>query len=135
MKKSVTDELKKLWTGEFASVVSFGMCFFMLKGLFSNTKSLFSVAYPLAVLCFILIQGGFYWWILLKRLSSPQFARKYTGKVYYILEILDIVLIAIGVPIIVFNAGGVVVVIIALFMEIFAFIEWINYYKILLKIL
>ena len=94
---------------------------------------LISVIYPLAVLSFILIQGSIYWLILLKRLSTPQFAITNTRKIYSILKIVDFLLLCLGILIIILNYVNVTVMISAIFILAFALIEWINYYKIRLS--
>ena len=129
----IKQELTKLWTGELVAVISFWICFFIFKKWLINTKMLISVIYPLAVLSFILIQGSIYWLILLKRLSTPQFATTNTKKVYSVLKIVDFLLLCLGIPIIILNYVTVTVMISAIFILAFALIEWINYYKIRLS--
>ena len=129
----IKQELTKLWTGELVAVISFWICFFIFKKWLINTKMLISVIYPLAVLSFILIQGSIYWLILLKRLSTPQFAITNTRKIYSILKIVDVILLCLGIPIIILNYVNVTVMISAIFILAFAVIEWINYYKIRLS--
>ena len=129
----IKQELTKLWTGELVAVISFWMCFYIFKKWLINTKMLISVIYPLAVLSFILIQSSIYWLILLKRLSTPQFAITNTRKIYGILKIVDVILLCLGIPIIILNYVNVTVMISAIFILAFALIEWINYYKIRLS--
>ena len=129
----IKQELTKLWTGELVAVISFWICFYIFKKWLINTKMLISVIYPLAVLSFILIQGSIYWLILLKRLSTPQFAITNTRKIYSILKIVDLILLCVGIPIIILNYVNVTVMISAIFILAFAVIEWINYYKIRLS--
>ena len=132
-KSKIKQELTKLWTGELVAVISFWICFYIFKKWLINTKMLISVIYPLAVLSFILIQGSIYWLILLKRLSTPQFAITNTRKVYSILKIVDFLLLCVGIPIIILNYVNITVMISAIFILAFAAIEWINYYKIRLS--
>ena len=129
----IKQELTKLWTGELVAVISFWICFFIFKKWFINTKMLISVIYPLTVLSLILIQGSIYWLILLRRLSTPQFAITNTRKVYSILKIVDLILLCVGIPIIILNYVNVTVMISSIFILAFAVIEWINYYKIRLS--
>ena len=124
----IKQELTKLWTGELVAVISFWICFYIFK-----TKMLISAIYPLAVLSLILIQGSIYWLILLKRLSTPQFAITNTKKIYSILKIVDFLLLCVGIPIIILNYVNITVMISAIFILAFALIEWINYYKIRLS--
>ena len=132
-KSKIKHELTKLWTGELVAVISFWICFFIFKKWLINTKMLISVIYPLTVLSFILIQGSIYWLILLKRLSTPQFAIINTKKIYSILKIVDLILLCLGIPIIILNYINVTVMISVIFILAFAVIEWINYYKIRLS--
>lgn len=129
----IKQELTKLWTGELVAVISFWICFYIFKKWLINTKMLISAIYPLTVLSLILIQGSIYWLILLKRLSTPQFAITNTRKVYSILKIVDLILLCLGIPIIILNYVNVTVMISAIFILAFALIEWINYYKIRLS--
>ena len=129
----IKQELTKLWTGELVAVISFWICFYIFKKWLINTKMLISAIYPLTVLSLILIQGSIYWLILLKRLSTPQFAITNTRKVYSILKIVDLILLCLGIPIIILNYVNVTVMISAIFILAFAAIEWINYYKIRLS--
>ena len=129
----IKQELTKLWTGELVAVISFWICFYIFKKWLINTKMLISVIYPLTVLSLILIQGSIYWSILLKRLSTPQFAITNTKKIYSILKIVDLILLCVGIPIIILNYVNVNVMISAIFLLAFAAIEWINYYKIRLS--
>jgi len=133
MQENVKKELTKLWTGELASVVSFWMCFFVIKVWLTNKNMFISIMYPLLILSIILIQGSLYWWILLKRLSVPKFATKYTGKIYRIFKVIDVILLCMGLPIIILNYSNIAVIILAVFIWLFAVIEWINYYTIRLS--
>ena len=81
------------------------------------------------VLSFILIQGSVFWWILIKRISNPGFAERYTGKIYRILKSLDLILLGVGAPIIIFNSSDFSTFIISLAIWFFAVIEWVNYFK------
>ena len=132
-KNKIKQELTKLWTGELVAVISFWICFYIFKKWLINTKMLISVIYPLTVLSLILIQGSIYWSILLRRLSMPQFAIKNTGKIYNILKIIDLILLWVGIPIIILNYVNITTMIYAIFILVFALIEWINYYKIRLS--
>lgn len=131
--ENLKKELTKLWTGELASIISFWLCFFVIKEWLTNISMILSIIYPLIILSFILIQGSIYWWIVLKRLSIPKFAEGYTRKMYSFLKIIDVFLICIELPVILINSHNTVITIFAMFIWIFAIIEWINYYKIRLS--
>ena len=134
------DKLKKeftrLWTGELAAVVSFWFCFFCFKINLERTftvilsqEMLISILYQLFVLSIILIQGSIYWLILLKRLSVPQYAKSNTGKIYRVLKIVNVVLLGLGIVIMIINYSNIGVLIISVFIWLFAVIEWINYFE------
>ena len=122
-------KLTSLATGELVAVLVFWMNFFLLKKWILTTGALISISFSLFVLSFILIQGSVFWWILIKRISDPEFAERYTGKIYRVLKILDLILLGVGTLIIIFNSSDFSTSIISLAIWFFAVIEWINYFK------
>ena len=124
-------KLTSLATGELVAVLVFWMNFFLLKKWILTTGALISISisFSLFVLSFILIQGSVFWWILIKRISNPRFAERYTGKIYRILKILDFILLGVGALIIILNYSEFPTSIISLAIWFFAVIEWINYFK------
>ena len=100
MKKPMKQKLTNLATGELVAVLVFWMNFFLLKKWIFTTGALISISFSLFVLSFILIQGSVFWWILIKRISNPRFAERYTGKIYKVLKILDLILLGVGALII-----------------------------------
>lgn len=122
-------KLTSLATGELVAVLVFWMNFFLLKRWILTTGALISISFSLFVLSFILIQGSVFWWILIKRISDPGFAERYTGKIYRILKILDLILLGVGVPIIMLNYSEFPTSIISLAIWFFAVIEWMNYFR------
>ena len=131
MKKLMKQKLTSLATGELVAVLVFWMNFFLLKKWILTTGALISISisFSLFVLSFILIQGSVFWWILIKRISNPGFAERYTGKIYRILKILDLILLGVGALIIILNYSEFPTSIISLAIWFFAVIEWINYFK------
>lgn len=129
MKKPMKQKLTSLATGELVAVLVFWMNFFLLKKWILTTGALISISFSLFVLSFILIQGSVFWWILIKRISNPGFAERYTGKIYRILKILDLILLGVGALIIMLNYSEFPTSIISLAILFFAVIEWINYFK------
>lgn len=127
-KEKVRKELVSLCFGELAAVLSFWFCFFLLKNRLGDWMSLITILYPLSLLTFILLQGSTYWAILIRRLSNPQFGSGNVPKIYGVLRILDLVLLISGFPFIVWNAQSVLVTILATLIQLFALIEWLNYY-------
>ncbi|WP_314364881.1 hypothetical protein [uncultured Streptococcus sp.] len=129
MKKPMKQKLTSLATGELVAVLVFWMNFFLLKRWILITGALISISFSLFVLSFILIQGSVFWWILIKRISNPRFAERYTGKIYRILKSLDLILLGLGALIIIFNSSDFSTFIISLAIWFFAVIEWVNYFK------
>ena len=122
-------KLTSLATGELVAVLVFWMNFFLLKKWILTTGALISIFFSLFVLSFILIQGSVFWLILIKRISNPGFAERYTGKIYRVLKILDLILLGVGALIIMLNYSEFPTSIISLAIWFFAVIEWINYFK------
>ena len=129
MKKPMKQKLTSLATGELVAVLVFWMNFFLLKKWILTTGALISISFSLFVLSFILIQGSVFWWLLIKRISNPGFAERYTGKIYKVLKILDLILLGVGALIIIFNSSDFSTFIISVAIWFFAVIEWINYFK------
>ena len=132
-KEKVRKELVSLCLGEFTAVLSIWFCFFLLKNRLGDVNSLVTVLYPLSLLTFILLQGSIYWAILIRRLSKPQFGSGNVPRVYGGLRILDLVLFIAGFPFIVWNTQSVQVAIIAALTQLFALIEWVNYFLVRLS--
>ena len=127
-KEKVRKELVSVCLGEFTAVLSIWFCFFLLKNRLGDVNSLVTILYPLSLLTFILLQGSIYWAILIRRLSKPQFGSENVPKLYGVLRILDLVLLISGFPFIVWNAQSVLVTILATLIQLFALIEWVNYF-------
>ena len=127
-KEKVRKELVSLCLGEFTAVLSFWFCFFLLKNRLADWNSLVTVLYPLSLLTFILLQGSIYWAILIRRLSKPQFGSGNVPKLYGGFRILDLVLLISGFPVICWNIQSFQGTILATLIQLFALIEWINYY-------
>ena len=127
-KEKVRKELVSLCLGEFTAVLSIWFCFFLLKNRLADWKSLVTILYPLSLLTFILLQGSIYWAILIRRLSKPQFGNGNVPKIYGGFRILDLILLISGFPFIVWNTQSFQVAILAMLIQLFALIEWVNYY-------
>ena len=132
-KEKVRKELVFLCFGELAAVLSFWLCFFLLKNRLGDWNGLISILYPLSLLTFILLQGSIYWAILIRRLSNPQFGNGNVPKLYGVLRILDLILLISGFPFIVWNTQSVQVTILATLIQLFALIEWVNYFLVRLS--
>ena len=127
-KEKVRKELVSLCLGEFTAVLSLWFCFFLLKNRLADWNSLVTILYPLSLLTFILLQGSIYWAILIRRLSKPQFGNGNVPKIYGGFRILDLLLLISGFPFIVWNTQSFQVAILATLIQLFALIEWVNYY-------
>ena len=112
-KEKVRKELVSLCLGEFTAVLSLWFCFFLLKNRLADWNSLVTILYPLSLLTFILLQGSFYWAILIRRLSNPQFGSGSVPKLYGGFRILDLVLLISFFPFIVWNTQSFQVAILA----------------------
>ena len=133
MKKQMKQKLFNLAAGELVSVIVFWINFFIFKKMIIVTNSLCPISFSLFVLSFIIVQGSAFWCILIKRISKPRFAVKYTGKIYKVLKILDLILLGVGALIIILNYSEFSTGIISLAIWFFAVIEWINYFKLQLS--
>ena len=132
-KEKVRKELVSLCLGEFTAVLSFWFCFFLLKNRLGDENSLISILYPLSLLTFILLQGSIYWAIFIRRLSKPQFGSASVPKLYGGFRILDLVLLISGFLFIVWNIQSFQVTILATLIQLFALIEWLNYFLVRLS--
>lgn len=127
-KEKVRKELVSVCLGEFTAVLSIWFCFFLLKNRLGDVNSLVTILYPLSLLTFILLQGSIYWAILIRRLSNPQFGSGNVPKIYGGFRILDLILLISSFPFIVWNTQSVQVAVLATLIELFALIEWVNYF-------
>ncbi|WLD75794.1 hypothetical protein QU661_05800 [Mogibacterium neglectum] len=133
MKKQMKQKLFNLAAGELVSVIVFWINYFIFKKMIIVTNSLGPISFSLFVLSFILVQGAAFWCILIKRMSKPRFAVKYTGKIYNVFKAIDQILLCIGLAMIIFNDSKSFSNLISFAIWGFAVIEWINYYKIQLS--
>ena len=132
-KEKVRKVLVSLCLGEFTAVLSLWFCFFLLKNRLADWNSLVTILYPLSLLTFILLQGSIYWAILIRRMSNPQFGSGSVPKLYAGFRTLDLVLLISGFPFIVWNTQSFQVATIATLIQLFALIEWLNYYLVRLS--
>ena len=126
-------KLFNLAAGELVSLIVFWINFFIFKKMIIVTNSLGPISFSLFVLSFILVQGAAFWCILIKRISKPRFAVKYTGKIYNVFKAIDQILLCIGLAMIIFNDSKSFSNLISFVIWVFAVFEWINYYKIQLS--
>ena len=128
MKGHIKQKLYSLASGELVALAVFWLNFFLFKKYLIRPQALISIAYSLLLVSLILLQGSLYWWILIKRLSKPNFAIKQTGPIYGLLRQVDLILLALGMPIILIKFSSWPVTLVAIAIWLFALIEWINYF-------
>lgn len=128
MRGYIKRKLYSLACGELVALAVFWFNFFLFKKYLVRPQALIAIVYPLLLVSLILLQGSLYWWILIKRLSKPNFAIKQTGPIYGLLRQVDLILLALGMPIILIEFSSWPVSLIAIAIWLFALIEWINYF-------
>ena len=128
MRGHIKQKLYSLASGELVALAVFWLNFFLFKKWLTTPQALISIVYPLLIVSLILLQGSLYWWILIKRLRKPNFAIKQTGRIYGLLRQVDLILLALGMPIILIKFSPWPVSLIAVAIWLFALIEWINYF-------
>ena len=128
MRGHIKQKLYSLASGELVALAVFWLNFLLFKKYLVRPQALISIVYPLLLVSLILLQGSLYWWILIKRLSKPNFAIKQTGPIYNLLRQVDLILLALGMPIILIEFSSWPVSLIAVAIWLFALIEWINYF-------
>ncbi|MBF0937734.1 hypothetical protein [Abiotrophia sp.] len=128
MRGHIKQKLYSLASGELVALAVFWLNFFLFKKYLVTPQALIAIAYPLLLVSLILLKGSLYWWILIKRLRKPNFAIKQTGPIYGLLRQVDLILLALGMPIILIEFSSWPVSLIAVAIWLFALIEWINYF-------
>ena len=128
MRGHIKQKLYSLASGELVALAVFWLNFLLFKKYLVRPQALISIVYPLLLVSLILLQGSLYWWILIKRLSKPNFAIKQTGPIYNLLRQVDLILLVLGIPIILIEFSSWPVSLIAVAIWLFALIEWINYF-------
>lgn len=133
MKRRMRQRLTNLASGELAAVLVFWINFFLFKNGLTSAKALLSIALPLSLLSFILLQGSVFWWILIQRMAKPSFAEKSAGRIYRILRILDVLILGLALPVLFLLFSDVYTSLLSLAIWLFAVIEWVNYYQVQLS--
>ena len=128
MKGHIKPKLYSLASGELVALAVFWLNFFLFKKYLVTPQAQIVIAYPLLLVSLILLQGSLYWWILIKRLRKPNFAIKQTGPIYGLLRQVDLILLALSIPLILIEFNSWPVSLIAIVLWLFALIEWINYF-------
>jgi len=133
VKGHIKQKLYSLASGELVALAVFWLNFFLFKKYLVTPQALIAIVYPLLLVSLILLQGSLYWWILIKRLSKHNFAIKQTGPIYGLLRQVDLILLALGIPLILIKFSSWPVTLIAIVLWLFALIEWINYFHLQLS--
>lgn len=133
MKGHIKQKLYSLASGELVALAVFWLNFLLFKKYLVTPQALIAITYPLLLVSLILLQGSLYWWILIKRLSKHNFAIKQTGPIYGLLRQVDLILLALGIPLILIKFSSWPVTLIAIVLWLFARIEWINYFHLQLS--
>ena len=128
MKGHIKQKLYSLASGELVALAVFWLNFFLFKKYLVTPQAQIVIAYLLLLVSLILLQGSLYWWILIKRLRKPNFAIKQTGPIYGLLRQVDLILLALSIPLILIEFNSWPVSLIAIVLWLFALIEWINYF-------
>lgn len=128
MRGHIKQKLYSLASGELVALAVFWLNFLLFKKYLVTPQAQIVIAYPLLLVSLILLQGSLYWWILIKRLSKPNFAIKQTGPIYNLLRQVDLILLVLGIPLILIEFSSWPVSLIAVAIWLFAIIEWINYF-------
>lgn len=128
MRGHIKQKLYSLASGELVALAVFWLNFLLFKKYLVTPQAQIVIAYPLLLVSLILLQGSLYWWILIKRLSKPNFAIKQTGPIYNLLRQVDLILLVLGIPLILIEFSSWPVSLIAVAIWLFALIEWINYF-------
>ena len=123
MRGHIKQKLYSLASGELVALAVFWLNFFLFKKWLTTPQALIAIAYPLLLVSLILLQGSLYWWILIKRLRKPNFAIKQTGRIYGLLRQIDLILLALGIPVILIKFSSWPVSLIAVAILLFALIE------------
>ncbi|MFP7473114.1 general stress protein [Niallia taxi] len=143
MKKTLEKRLKYLFSGELTSLIVFLFLSYLLNSVYPNLHlySLGSFWISFFLLEFLLLQGTIYWHLKLKQLKKQytpnttinsiqkfKFLKKFNGFLIFapfIAFVTDLYLWKSNLPV-----GGVSI---ALFIYLFAVLEYINYYYIQLS--
>jgi hypothetical protein len=131
-------KLISLCTGEIVASITFILCLTSFKytiGLKINTMLLF----PFYILIFILLQGSYYWFYCLRKISNKNINTSWFKRVYKMLRVINFVLLivcpfVIGYDLIMGNTVGInKETALSIFIYLFSILEYINYFYIRLS--
>ncbi|MEH7385067.1 hypothetical protein V7147_06585 [Bacillus sp. JJ1521] len=138
MKERTQKKLYGLWTGEFAAAILFPILwlFYIPTFKWSNEYlTTFPHIFAFCILELILFQGSYYWYLKWKRVKEGK-RSLLTNKqrvTFRIFKKINLVLLVIGIPVLVYQATFSKGLYWYLFLFGFAIIEYINYYHIRLS--
>lgn len=128
MKNSIKNELFKLCTGEFASILSFWFCYYMW---FKEHNIV--VIYPLCILSLILLEASIYWFVLLTRIKTNKTFFNSIGKYYLMFKYINLIFIIGYLPVIFSQPATFKYYFGGIFLIIFTIIEYVNYFYVRLS--
>ncbi|MEH7236638.1 hypothetical protein [Bacillus sp. JJ1562] len=138
MKERAQKKLFSLWSGELAAAILFPILWLFYIPTFKWSDqylTTFPHIFAFSVLEFILFQGSYYWYLKWKRVKEGK-RSSLTNKqleTFRIFKLINLVLLVIGLPILVYQATFSKGLYWYLFLYGFAIIEHINYYHIRLS--
>jgi len=138
LKGHIENRLKFLYSGELAAVISFVILSVLINQNYPDLKlySLFSFWTAFLLLEFLLLQGTMYWYTKLKRFRNEKTFITPEKVVYKLIKLRKINLLLISIPLfaLIYDflrlqsplpVGGLLI---ALFIYLFAILEYINYF-------
>ncbi len=132
LKKDLEKRLVYLFTGEFFAIIVFNFVFFYHA---LNPNKSYSILYVFFILNFILLQGGFYWFVKWRSLKSKRMIFPNLHKILDVLKKINLILICIAPIILLFDIFVLERVefsrfILTMFIYVFAIVEYINYFHV-----
>lgn len=138
LKKRAEKKLFSLWSGELVAAI-----LFLILWLFNIPRYDWSVDYlttfphifAFCILEFILFQGSYYWYLKWKNVKQRKRSSltKAQLAIFRFLKIVNLILLVIGIPVIIYQATFSKGLYWYLFLYAFALLEHINYYHIRLS--
>ncbi|PAE15451.1 general stress protein [Virgibacillus sp. 7505] len=143
MKRHIENRLKYLYSGELIAVICFVILSLLINHNYPDLKlySLFSFWTAFLLLEFLLLQGSMYWYIKFKRFRNEKTFITPTYAVHKLIKLRKVNVLLIAIPLLAFiydflrlhspfPIGGLFI---ALFIYVFAILEYINYFYIQLS--
>lgn len=138
MKRHIENRLKYLYSGELIAVICFVILSLLINHNYPDLKlySLFSFWTAFLLLEFLLLQGSMYWYIKFKRFRNEKTYITPANVVRRLIKLRKLNLLLIAIPLLAFiydffrlqpllPVGGLLI---ALFIYLFAILEYVNYF-------